>query len=121
MEGFIKITVGDGMSVECQLYYVNKFDKMMLLHAFMNAIKMDQNAVIEAMIVNDLAEKKVENGLMEKLSGCNDSEEKDGEEDDPNWGVGWGCKASEPQITQAKFDIDAIEKLYGKKGQQEDS
>ena len=120
MERFLKITAGECMTVECRLKHVGKFDKMLLLHAFMQAIEMDQNAVIEAMIVNDLAE-KVKNGLMEKLSGCDDSEEEDSEEDDPNWGVGWGCKASEPQITQAKFDIDAIEKLYGKKSQQEDS
>lgn len=103
MKGFIKITADEGLTVECRLKHVGKFDKMMLLHSFMEALEMDQNAVIEAIIVNDLAE-KVRNGLMEKLSGCDD----DDEEESP--------------ITLAQFDLDAIEKLYGKKkDQQEDS
>lgn len=117
MEGFIKITVDEGMTVECRLKHVGKFDKMLLLKGFTQALKMDQDEIIEAMIVTSVAD-KISKGLAEKL----DNDDSDSDEADPNWGVGWGCKASEPKITQAEFDLGAIEKLYGKKkDQQEDS
>ena len=102
MEGFLKITAGEGMTVECRLKHVGKFDKMMLLHSFMKALEMDQDAVIEAMLFNDIAE-----GVMKAISG------KLGGDDDK--------EDENPEIMQAQFDLDAIEKLYGKKGQQEDS
>lgn len=95
MEGFLKITVDEGLTVECRLKHVGKFDKMLLLKCFMQALEMDPDEVMDAMLLI---------GIVDKVSA--------GKLDDDD---------SEPQITQAKFDIDAIEKLYGKKGQQEDS
>ena len=104
MEGFLKITADEGMTVECRLKHVGKFDKMFLLKGFTQALEMDPDEVMDAMLLIGIVD-KVREGLSGKLDDDDFQEE----------------ESSEPQITQAKFDIGAIEKLYGKKkDQQED-
>lgn len=105
MERTFEIRVdSNGINCRCQMKRVSKFDKMILLKAFMNSLEMDQDDVIEAMLINSLSE-AIESGLRGKLFG-DDGGDSDGDEDSDDDGE---------KITQTEIDIGAIEKLLGKK------
>lgn len=58
MEGFIKLTaVENGIGVETKIKEVSYIDRLLLLHAFMNAIKMNADELKMAAGAMELVEK----------------------------------------------------------------